>query len=67
MALSGYDPYGGLVLDMPEGARLRTLVKQLRVPGYKRLQYFIDGKRVGLWRKLSDGEEITCLRPLAGG
>jgi molybdopterin converting factor small subunit len=31
------------------------------------LVYFIHGERVGLRKRLEDGDEIACLRPAAGG
>ena len=31
------------------------------------LAYFINGEQVGLRKKLEDGDEITCLKPAAGG
>jgi hypothetical protein len=65
--VAGYDPATGVSLQIPNGARLKHAVNHLGLPDRRRLTYFIDGTRVGLWRKLKDGDEISCLRPLAGG
>jgi hypothetical protein len=37
------------------------------LPDRHLLAYFINGERVGLWRKLEDGDDISCLKPAAGG
>ncbi len=66
-SVQGYDPDSGIAVGLPEGARLRHLVKKLRLPDSRSLAYFIRGERVGLQTKLSDHDEIACLRPLAGG
>jgi len=63
----GYDPYSGIVVVLPEGAKLRHLVKKLRLPDPGSLAYFIRGERVGLQTKVADRDEIACLRPLGGG
>ncbi|MFZ5569028.1 MAG: MoaD/ThiS family protein [Thermodesulfobacteriota bacterium] len=65
--MRGYDPLHGIVLDVPAGARLKVVTKRLGLPDGGRLMYFINGVRVGLWHRLKDGDEIACLRPLAGG
>jgi len=62
-----YDPYSGIVVTLPEGSRLGHLVKKLRLPDSSALAYFIRGERVGLKTKLTDRDEIACLRPLGGG
>lgn len=62
-----YDPFQGIVLDIPAGSRLKMVTRLLKLPDGGRLMYFINGARVGLWRRLKEGDEIVCLRPLAGG
>jgi molybdopterin converting factor small subunit len=47
--------------------RLKKVVKMIGLPDRHLLAYFINGERVGLWRKLKDGDDISCLKPAAGG
>jgi sulfur carrier protein ThiS len=65
--LKGYDRQQGLSLKVPAGTRLKKVVKMIGLPESHLLAYFINGERVGLWRKLEDGDDIACLRPAAGG
>lgn len=65
--LEGYNPATGIEIQALPGVRVKHIVKQLGLPDRRRLAYFVDGTRVGLWKKLRDGDEISCLRPLAGG
>jgi len=62
-----YDPARGIRLAFPGGTRLKEVIRRLQLKDSRRLIYFINGKRVGMWRKLRSGDEISCLRPLAGG
>ncbi|MBU0733241.1 MAG: hypothetical protein KKG10_03730 [Proteobacteria bacterium] len=63
----GQNPRDGITLNLPKGTRLRKLTKTLDLPDRYSLAYFVNGKQVGLLRKLKDGDEIACLRPSAGG
>ncbi len=63
----GQNPRDGMTLNLPEGTRLRKLTKTLDLPDRYSLAYFVNGKQVGLLRKLKDGDEVVCLRPSAGG
>ena len=65
--LNNYDRQAGLDLNVPGGTRLKKIVKMIGLPDRHMLAYFIDGERVGLRKKLEDGDEITCLKPAAGG
>jgi molybdopterin converting factor small subunit len=65
--LNGYDRQKGLDLIVPRGARLKKVVKMIGLPDRHLLAFFINGERVGLRRKLEDGDEISCLKPAAGG
>jgi sulfur carrier protein ThiS len=65
--LDPYDPYKGVNLELPEGSRLRQAVKMLHLTQPSSIAYFISGERVSLRRKLKQGDEISCLRPLGGG
>lgn len=65
--LKTYDRHEGLNLNIPRGTRLKKVVKMLELPDRHLLAYFINGERVGLWRKLEDGDDVSCLKPVAGG
>lgn len=65
--LVGYDRRQGLDLSVAGGTRLEKVVKMIGLPDRQVLAYFINGERVGLRRKLEDGDEIACLKPAAGG
>ena len=62
--LDGYNPATGIDIQAAPGVRVKHIVKQLGLPDRRRLAYFIGGTRVGLWKKLRDGDEVACLRPL---
>jgi hypothetical protein len=65
--LYGYDRQQGMNLNVPRGTRLKKVVKMIGLPDSHLLAYFINGERAGLWRKLEDGDDISCLKPAAGG
>ncbi len=65
--LNSFDRQEGLSLNVPRGTRLKKVVKKIGLADKHFLAYFINGERVGLWRKLKDGDDISCLKPAAGG
>ncbi len=65
--VKAYDRHKGITLNVPDGTRLKKVVKMIGLSDRYSLVYFIHGERVGLWKKLEDGDEIACLRPTAGG
>jgi molybdopterin converting factor small subunit len=67
VGVEAYDRHKGITLNVPEGTRLKKAVKMIGLSDRYALVYFIHGERVGLWKKLEDGDEIACLRPTAGG
>jgi hypothetical protein len=62
-----YDPYTGKTLVIRNGTRLRTVIAGLGIRNPSTNAYFAGGKRIGLWTKLRDGDDITCIKPSAGG
>ena len=44
----GYDRYEGITLNVPEGTRLKKVVKMIGLANRYSLVYFIRGERVGL-------------------
>ena len=65
--LKDYDREAGLNLNIPRGTRLKKVVKLIGLPNRHLLAYFINGEQVELGRKLEDGDDISCLKPAAGG
>jgi molybdopterin converting factor small subunit len=65
--VQGYDRDKGITVSIPEGTRLKKVVKMIGLADQYPLVYFIRGERVGLRKKLKAGDEIACLRPAAGG
>ena len=65
--LKDYDRKEGLNLNIPRGTRLKKVVKMIGLPNRHLLVYFINGEQVELGRKLEDGDDISCLKPAAGG
>lgn len=62
-----YDLDRGIVLTVRKGARVKKVVKILRLPDPNSLAFFIDGQQVGLRRRLEDGDTLACLKPVVGG
>jgi hypothetical protein len=67
LSLASYDPDGGLVFTVKRGTRLGRLLKNLGLKKLSSYAIYCQGDRVGRWKRLSDGEEISCLRPAGGG
>ncbi len=65
--IKGYDPYKGLILQVKDKTRLKKVLTSTGVRNLSSNAYFIDGRRVSLWTRLSDGNEIACMKPSAGG
>ncbi|MBN1533877.1 MAG: MoaD/ThiS family protein [Spirochaetes bacterium] len=63
----GYDPSRGVALTVAQGTRLKGVLKELRMQKPSSNAYFRNGERIGLWTKLRDGDEVSCLRPSGGG
>ena len=66
-SLKDYDREEGLNFNIPRGTRLKKVVKMIGLTNRHMLAYFINGEQVALGRKLEDGDEISCLKPAAGG
>jgi hypothetical protein len=65
--LKNYDPASGVSLTLPSGTRLRRALKNIGVADLSRNIYFRNGKRISVWAKLGDGDEVSCLRASGGG
>ena len=65
--IGDFDRNVGHTLEVPKGTRLKKVVKMIELSKNYTLVFFINGERVGLWKKLEEGDEITIFRPTAGG
>ncbi|PKL39829.1 MAG: hypothetical protein CVV44_06300 [Spirochaetae bacterium HGW-Spirochaetae-1] len=66
LSLENYDPAKGVDITTTN-RRLRSVLKDLGLTGTSSFAYFRSGERIGLWSKLYDGDQISCLKPSAGG
>jgi hypothetical protein len=67
LGLSDYDPSRGIELEVREGVRLKKVLKGLGMRKLMHNAYFQNGERAGLWTRLRNGDEISCIKPSAGG
>jgi len=57
----------GIEMDVPTGARIRTVAKRLGLPTGDQVAFFVAGERAGRWHNLRDGDELAFMKPSAGG
>jgi hypothetical protein len=67
IGLTEYDPSRGIEIDVRDGTRLKKALKRLGMRKLMHNAYFQNGERAGLWSRLRDGDEISCIKPSAGG
>lgn len=67
LKLDGYDPSRGISLKIPDGRRLRGVLRDLGLRRISSCVYFREGGRIGAWSRLRDGDEVSCLKPSGGG
>lgn len=67
IGLTDYDPSRGIAIEVREGTRLKKALKRLGMRKLMHNAYFRNGERAGLWTRLRDGDEISCIKPSAGG
>lgn len=65
--IEDYNPSEGLTITPASGTRLKKILTQLGIKNLSSLAYFRGGERIGLWSKVKDKDEISCLKPSAGG
>ena len=65
--IKDYDPVNGIVLSSKQGVRLRTALKKIGLKNISGCICFRSGARIGLWDRLNNGDEISCLRASGGG
>ncbi len=67
IGLADYDPSRGITMEVREGTRLKRALRRLGMRKLLHNAYFRNGERAGLWTRLHDGDEISCIKPSAGG
>ncbi|MBT3226925.1 MAG: MoaD/ThiS family protein [Deltaproteobacteria bacterium] len=63
----GYDRNKGIQLVLSEKTRLKKLIKEIDLPGDQPVSFIVNGERVKPGDRLSDGDEVFCFLPFAGG
>jgi len=63
----GYNPETGIVMELPEGTRLKKAVKQLELPKHQAVSYIVNGEKAKPGTVLVNGDQIFCFLPFAGG
>jgi hypothetical protein len=67
LKLKGYDPAKGIAVTVPDGTRLKKILKSMGLKNISSHSFFLNAERVSAWTKLQEGNEVSCLRPSAGG
>jgi len=67
LSLENYDSGKGIVLNVKEGTRLRRILKKFGLKKMSQYSYFLNTLNIGVWKKLSDGDEVSCLKRAGGG
>ncbi|OHD63938.1 MAG: hypothetical protein A2176_15020 [Spirochaetes bacterium RBG_13_51_14] len=67
LKLNNYNPTTGITMDIPSGKRLKWTLKTAGMKTFSNYAFFRNGERIGLWAKLRDGDEVSCLKPSGGG
>jgi len=65
--LEGYDPDSGIDVCVPDGMKLGRAIKKIGLTRTGSMALFINGDPVGAREKLTHGDIVFCMRPLAGG
>lgn len=65
--VENYDPVKGLKISAGSGTRLKKVLKGYNLKKLSSNVYFRNGERIGLWSKLKNGDEVSCLKPSGGG
>lgn len=66
-SLQSYDYINGIDLEVKANTRIKTVLKQIRFKGKYTPAFFCKSERVSIYKKLKDGDTISCLKPAGGG
>jgi hypothetical protein len=67
LGIENYNRTEGFPVEVNSGTRLRSVLKKTGMKDISSNVFFIEGERVSVWRKLKDGDIISCLKPSGGG
>lgn len=67
LSIENYDPGIGVEISIKDASSVRFALKSLGMKNISRHAYFINGERAGIFKRLKDGDELSCFRPSAGG
>lgn len=65
--IDDYDMSTGIVMEVTKGTRLRKILRSAGIKHFSGYVFFRNGERIGPWARLMHGDEISCLKPAAGG
>ena len=67
LGIEKYNPDIGLNIQVHDRMRLEKAIRKIGVRKADTISLFINGNPAGLRERLSDGDIILCMRPMAGG
>ena len=67
LGLSDYNPGTGIYIDVKSGTNIKKLLKTFGIIEISEIIIFRDMERIGMRKKLRDGDTITCLKISGGG
>ena len=65
--LTGYDPEKGIDMELPEGTRIKKVVRSLGLPSRDAMVVFLNGKQARLGDKIKNRDVLFCMKPVSGG
>lgn len=65
--LSDYNRAEGITMEIKRGTRLRKILKAIGMKNLSYNAYFLNGVRIGLWEKINEDSEVSCMKPAGGG
>jgi hypothetical protein len=65
--IENYNPDTGIDLEVPDSIRVGKVIKKLGLGKTNSISLFINGNRTGTRERLSHGDMVFCMRPMAGG
>ncbi len=63
----GYNAEKGIELELSDGTKLKKLLKMVDLPGDQPISFIVNGEKAGPHDRLSEGDEVFCFLPFAGG
>lgn len=67
IGIHDYSPETGIIFNVKPGIRLRKVLKMAGIKKPGNYVYFSEGERIGLWNKLLNSREVSCLKQSGGG